>query len=345
MAEKENKKDDVKYFYLIIFITLVIAGVALWQAFFVGDLYVTEPDESYKNIPELDLVFFDSTAFQRLDEFDLKDDPLAPSGMDLRNPFELPNIPEDSELKIWWGLSTFRVEEGEDGWIFNHPQEISEEDNPELILFEDRWYAFRFSEKEMDFEIRDSTGSALASLGEDDLLEFRADSDMESYGNNDFQGEVTVVPEGRELTDEDIERERAEDILFEASSELTSLHNTISIRSSRLGEERVEQLREEHSEFASRYSQKQDEYYDEGADGDEFEERVGALIEEIEQKILSIEEETEDGDEELDENEDIDEEEFEEEFEEELDEEETEDGDEEEFEEAENNEGEIEEEN
>ncbi len=203
--DKKTPKSDPKYFYIVVLITLFVVGFVFWQIFFISwdyDESMTNP--TFIHPPNVNLVFFDSSIFQDLNEFQRGDIPLLPwQEIKIANPFEYPKVPENRTIREWWRIFNLNLSYDE-VWVGAWPQAIKEQKNPTLVLFENRWYDFELensSEEQIWFLFRNELGEEIKEIEIDanQKINFRtkATQDIYDYVKKDNEhatrGRVLVI--------------------------------------------------------------------------------------------------------------------------------------------------------
>lgn len=295
MTNDQKNNNGARYFYTVVFITLTIAGVVVWQLFFSGDRYEAPDEDRLENTPKVDFAFLDSHIFGDLDNFQKKDEPLLPwEQIRNPNPFKSPEIPKERELRNWWAIFNIELNLEDDKWVGVYPEVIKDEEFPTLTLFEDRWYEFKWNNSSDDnFEIMTENEETIVDFNKDkeeDSLKFQASKDMSKYKaeGGDDQGEIDIITSDFEnygSSEEDNEEER--ESLIEAGNELSELHSQIEASKESLDEDLIIEAEEAYSELEMQFQQ-----LEESIDSEEkeevnkeinnFRERVNDLINNLE---------------------------------------------------------------
>ena len=277
----KNKKGESKYFYAIVLITLAIGGFIVWELFFSGAVYERTTDPSLERTPEVDLLFLDSHYFGSLTEFNRGDDPLLPWQEESKsNPFRAMRVPEDRNVRDWWGVFNlgFRVEE--DGLIATEPSLVEGAEVPELILFDGRSYEISLiGDANAIFEITADTGRVILENEMDDTFVFQADSEMNSYRVENYSGDITVTAQEGNGDREEVDRR---DLLFSARRGLSSFYNEIRGSSSELSPEEEEDADLVHAELESELRRIEDLALQNQVEDEELAELVSDFLTEVE---------------------------------------------------------------
>ena len=256
-------KKDSNYFYLIVFITLALVGVVVWQLFFADGMFEIIEEPRYEEAPEINLLFFDSHAFQNLSEFRRGDERLLPwRQVRNENPFKSPRIPRDRTLRDWW--STFNIELNFENnrWIGVYPPVIDNNSNPDLTLFNERWYELKINNlnKEDGFFITDTEGNILISFEDDatdeETIRFQASKNMSVYGNQRTQGAIQVLnsEEYDVLSSEELDGDRSDmDLLMSAGGSLSSFYEQIQETEEDLDSSQLDEAQRLYSEFEKEF--------------------------------------------------------------------------------------------
>lgn len=305
--DQNTTKNNPKYFYAVVLITVAIVSFMVWEIFITDyDYDESMLDNSLQSFPNIDLVFLDSYFFQNLSVFNRGDSPLLPwSQLMIENPFRTPRIPADSQIKKWWENFNF-IFEIDDGWKGIYPAMISEEINPDIFLFEERWYKVNienFSEQTHDFRIENNAGEILVDSGtikpnSDKEFEFQAKSGMVSYFSSSdgmMYGNIIVMEsddyDAALKEDEDQkEEEEAQKILIQAGEKLTEFYNTLENAEEFLEEEDQNDLEMVYSEFESQFREIEENHNQGELEISSLEQAVNQYIADIEIEINRIEE-------------------------------------------------------
>jgi len=277
MTKKEKNKEDIRHFYAIVVITLVIVGFSVWQIFFTDPQVFIESNPQLERVPRINFTLFDSHIYQRLDLFERGDD-LFPEWKtaEKKNPFASPEIPTDDNIFDWWKVFGFQfiIEEGE--LKGERPDLIDGQVVPDLYIFEGRNYKIKWiDDTKGSFEIRNDFGETILTEA-DGLLEFRADREMSFYTYSgdgvEAEGKLFIVtdeeiiePErkGREDEDEAFEisyeekLEETEDLLEDSFFEFVE-EKELNVQ--QFGSEIADKLAEIHFEANDYFMQIVDEY-------------------------------------------------------------------------------------
>lgn len=283
MAKKRD--NDPRYFYAVVFLTLGIAGVMIWELFFSGAVYERSTDPSLERTPEVDMFFMDSTYFTSLDEFRRGDDPLlAWREMSKKNPFSPPKVPENRTVRDWWGVFNLAFKMEEDSLVAVDPQIVEGVEAPELILFEERTYRLNLEEIDVDFEFL-SNGTVLQSYFEDEVT-FEAGSEIDQYRVGDVLGDIRVVDRGGDETEEK-EMDRGA-LLLSARSTLSSYYNSIRRAVSELDEEDIQEADLTHSQLESQLRTIEEAAREGQFEDDDLQMTINNFQSEVEEEINSL---------------------------------------------------------
>ncbi len=304
---KDKKNSDPKYFYTVVLITVAIIGFVVWEVF-ISDYEHDEImiDHSLQRFPNIDLVFLDSYFFQNLNTFHRGDSPfLLWDKVLVENPFHAPRIPTDSRLREWWENFNLVFKVDDDGWTGIFPDRIAGERNPEVFLFEGRWYEItieNFSGEEHDFKIEDSAGDIVFDSGEiadkrEEKFEFKAEDGMVSYFSSfggGMRGDIVIIgKDDYDTTLEDYQTEgerEAENLLMRAGEKLTEFHRALERVKEFLEEDIRSEMEENYSEFEERFRDIEERYSRGELTVSSLRQSIGQYESDIEEKIKKLEE-------------------------------------------------------
>ncbi|MGM0438981.1 MAG: hypothetical protein ACQEP3_00895 [Patescibacteria group bacterium] len=304
MTNNHKNNSDSRYFYVVVFITLSIAGIIVWQLFFTKGNYKAAVDTSLENTPKVDFAFLDSYTFQNLNKFQKGDEPLLPwDQIRNPNPFKSPEIPQERELKNWWAIFNIELELKENEWLGVYPEIIEEEKAPTLTFFEGRWYELKFSNlsDENDFKIINTSGETVVNFERDrkgEVLKFQATEGMDKYisEQQDAQGEINIVRNGLENNQslENEQQKEVENLLREAGNDLSELDDQIEEAEETLEEDLINEAKNIYSELETEFQQLE-EVVNAGETGEETVENINNFKNRINNLIKNLEDQTEDG--------------------------------------------------
>ncbi len=312
---KEIKQDDSRYFYLVVFMTFVIVGLVAWQSFFAS---YQDPKEMtnprFQRMPEFDFVFFDSYPFQALSPFVRGDDPLLLwDKIRNKNPFESPRIPQDRELRNWWELFNISLEFDGQSWIGSYPSLIKTNENPEIILFEGRWYKIKITnetEEDVVFQLINKENEIVAQFdevgkNESQEFEFLADRRLAKYilkGEGSIGGDIRIVEDDDyELITETEEEEEVQtdeekigqEALIELGQEISRLYETIQTAENYFENEKIRDISQVYADYERLFREIESNYYSGISSDSEIIREAEIMKEEIKITISSLEAEIE----------------------------------------------------
>lgn len=280
----KKPNNDSKYFYIVVILTVLIAGFICWELFFADYKSSVSLNSEVEEIPKINMVYLDSNQFEAKSSFDKRDIPLfAWDKNKSNNPFLKSDFPQEEALKNWWSVFTIEFDHVKSGFEGASPSIIDNINNPQIILFEDRVYKISISnlvDKECSFTIFTKEGEELYSkdLKSDDQFDFRATENVANYGckKNKERGEIKVI------ANEDYQLEGSgsiRSILEMVEEELSSFAS--QVENSNLTKKKKEEAMQKHNNFQERVNSLQEQYNQGDLTKKEFQNSVASIREEI----------------------------------------------------------------
>ncbi len=273
--ESKIKSDDPKYFYLVVLITVAIAGGIIWQLFFTEPL-TGSPDPRLERIPDVGFMMLDSRLFREMDPFIRGDRYLLPWDLTkTTDPFRPPRVPLSQEMREWWSIFNIVLDIEEDSWIGVFPDMISGEEDPTLVLLDGRWYEFNLTaiEDDCDFQIfnEDNDSIILYEVERDGRLLYRAMIEEGLIGyrcgqDEETAGEITVLST-EDYDSEDLFVEGTSQTLIETGLALSDLLVEIEYSEDYIDGQTIGEYRDAYSRMENRLETLNSQYG--GADEEE----------------------------------------------------------------------------
>ncbi len=279
---ENNIKDDPKYFYIVVLITFGLIGIIVWQIFFTNYEPFVESNNDVENIPQINFPFLDSFIFKDLNSFKRADEPLLSWNGNRDNPFMEPSVPQDENVRDWWGVFNVKLTLTEEGLKGAYPPSIEGDTDPDLILFEGRAYSISVESEdneECDFTIQNEEGTPLYTLETETETELniRATNEILNYSCLNQSGQITII-ENENIESEDFEDRFKEE--FESLKEkLDSLNQSII----------EDEQQQKYSDLEERFNQLQEEQKDSEISSNELFSNINELERDIEKEMEKIE--------------------------------------------------------